>query len=504
MRRRLPKPHTATTSSASVPPSTLAFREHDHRRPLYNKLVGALVIDEAWSAYQQLLNDHPTHARQAIPQKYLHGFAASLVSRAKWMPAQKTRTQTTFLRLLSVLNTIYYTGGQVRLWEWNALMECAGRGWRRTRMDDFNASMGIFQDMLANRAPGSSLSDDGSQLLHDASKVASQPVSPDVVTYTTLLAIAGRTLNQQILQEAETLLVSSGLAPSHITHLAYIRYHARKGKLAGVRSTLAVMKANGIALGMEGINACVWAYGRNGRLDISALIYRILRHRVPQAHEAEEEEEDVTPEEAALELEKLEGIVIPPGLKPDAITYYTLVQAYAYRGHFHPCLAVFTDMIASPHILTGSLADVDAPTDGPTIPDPVLPVYRALFLGFARHAMSPRHAHLANVVVVSRGADRPPAAWTLAQLAELFATFVGLPGGARPNARTVYWLLVAFAVTSGYDRAVLRDVWARLAARYGEHWDGRVRAFRDKVFADEFDAAFFEDVRTSRDRRWDS
>ena len=68
----------------------------------------------------------------------------------------------------------------------------------------------------------------------------------------------------------------------------------------------------------------------------------------------------------------------------------------------------------------------------------------------------------------------------------------------------MYWLLVAFAVTSGYDRAVLRDVWARLAARYGEHWDGRVRAFRDKVFADEFDAAFFEDVRTSRDRRWDS
>ena len=97
-RRRRPKP-----TPEPITRDRLAFLEHGRRVPLYNKMVRSTDMDEAWSAYQQLLKDRPDCLEQLIPAKYLHGFAALLVSQNRSMPASKTRTQTTFLRLLSVL-----------------------------------------------------------------------------------------------------------------------------------------------------------------------------------------------------------------------------------------------------------------------------------------------------------------------------------------------------------------------------------------------------------------
>ena len=90
--------------------------------------------------------------------------------------------------------------------------------------------------------------------------------------------------------------------------------------------------------------------------------------------------------------------------------------------------------------------------------------------------------------------------WTLDQLRTLFDNFIALPQDARPKSRTVYWLLVALAISSGYDRALLREVWEKLAARYGTVWDGRVEVFRAKIYEEHFDLRYFERVRTSRDR----
>ncbi|KAI0650665.1 hypothetical protein C8Q79DRAFT_1116234 [Trametes meyenii] len=479
--------------------SRYAFRDHQARRPLYEKLAKGNV-DEAWQTYQDLLKSRPAHLKQAIPHKYLHSFAALLVKSTN-VPPSKSRTQTVFLRLLSILNTIYYTGGQVRLWEWNALIDYAGRGWRKTRADDFQAAMNVYQDMVANCAPGSSFTSDAFLPLQDKTRVMSAPVSPDVFTYTTLIAIAGRTLSQSVLTRAESLLASSGIPPNRTTYLAYLRYYTRKGRLGGVRTTLYRLLEKGWPLGIDGVNTLIWAYGRNGQPGVAGSIYRILRHSL-QLADPSDDGRDVRA--IARELHATEGITIPEGLRPDAVTYYTLIQVYAYHGELRDCLKVFSEMITSPVPLTGALEDMDKDVTGPTLPNPILPIFRAIFLGFARHATPPNLVASADATEDTYG-EPVWRSWTLEQLHTLFDDFIELPKDARPNDRTVYWLLVAFSIVSGYDRAILRNVWERLEGRYGSRWDGRVRELRDKIYAEEFDHAYFERLRASRERRgWES
>lgn len=187
-------------------------------------------------------------------------------------------------------------------------------------------------------------------------------------------------------------------------------------------------------------------------------------------------------------------------MKPDAVTYYTLIQVYAYHGCFRDCLDVFSDMMTSPEPITGTLEDMANYVPGTVLPSPILPIFRSLFLGFARHATLPDDLASTEFAYDVHGepAWRP---WTPEQLHTLFGDFIELPHEARPSSRTVYWLLVAFAITSGYDRAILRSVWERLEGRYGGRWDGRVRELRDKIYAEEFDRAFFERVHNSREQQ---
>ncbi|KAI0720185.1 hypothetical protein C8T65DRAFT_7519 [Cerioporus squamosus] len=508
-----PPPFASKGARKKRPPrymlSRWGYEEHARRQASYDKLAGAAKLEKAWRTYRALLLERPPHVKQIIPEKYLHSLATRIIARFRWRPSQKTRNQIVFHRLLSVLNTIYYSGGQVRLWEWNALIECAGRGSgsRKIRSDDFFAALSILRDMEANRAPGSTLSGGHYVSQEEESRVASKPVSPDIVSYTALLTIAARTLSEPIMRQAEGMLLSSGLQPTYVTHLVYLRYHARRGRLSGVRSTYSRMVTSGCKIDIYAITSCLWAYGRNSRLDIAALIYRILRHRLLSRYNMVAGD-DI--EEAARELDELEGITIPPELEPVPITYYTLIQCYAYQGYFHRCIEVFADMMTSPEPVTGPLEDVDMDVDmeetvalpsptGPAVPHPVLPIFRSIFLGFARHAQHPHHVHRSSAAVRHR--EHHPEAWTLEQLHTLFDNFISLPKVARPNSRTVYWLLSAFAITSGYDRAILRSVWERLSRRYGTWWDGRVEKFRTKIYAEEFDEAFFEHVRTARDQQ---
>ncbi|KAI0832499.1 hypothetical protein BC628DRAFT_1346934 [Trametes gibbosa] len=482
--------------------SRYASRDHMARRPMYEQLAEATDIDEAWQLYQNLLEHRPAYMTRSIPHKYLHAFAAALVKKSSAKPASRKRTQTVFLRLLSVLNTIYYTGGQVLLWEWNALIDAAGRGWRKTRMDDFQAALSILQDMVADRAPGSSFA--GATFIppHDKSQVTAEPVEPNIVTYTSLIAIAGRTLKPDILHLAESYLVSSGHSPNRITFLVYLRFHARKGRLGDVRLMMFRVLQNGWRLGQDGMNALLWAYGRNGRLDIAGSIYRVVRHH---AFPDDPSNNNHAVQTATRTLKDLESITIPSDVKPDAITYYTLIQVYAYHGRLRECLDVFTDMMTSPVPVAGTLQDMENYVPGLALPNPILPVFRSIFLGFARHAVPPDQQ--ASTALAERSCGEPPSwrAWTSEQLHTLFDNFITLPPGARPNARTVYSVLVAFAITSGYDQAVLRNVWERLEDRYGGRWDGRVDMLRDKICAEKFDRVFFERLHTSRERRgWNS
>jgi len=165
-----------------------------------------------------------------------------------------------------------------------------------------------------------------------------------------------------------------------------------------------------------------------------------------------------------------------------------MVQGFAYHGDLIQALHVFTHMLSSPDIEPYAPRTPDEngellPAKYPT----TLPVFRALFLGFARHAQPPPPKDGPSLTARLKNLSDPVAndsRWTLWHLSCLFKTFLELPPDTRPSDRTIYWILVAFAKTSGNDKGKLRNVWTRLERRFGGGWGGRLERFRQKIFSE--------------------
>jgi hypothetical protein len=103
---------------------------------------------------------------------------------------------------------------------------------------------------------------------------------------------------------------------------------------------------------------------------------------------------------------------------------------------------------------------------------PTVAAFRTIFLGFTRHGKPPSS---------KRSTLQPESAWTLENLYALFKAFLQLPSDVRVSERVIYWILIAFGKTSGYDARKLRNVWAKLEARFGGGWGGRLERFRQKI-----------------------
>lgn len=434
------------------------------REELETVMDSTVDVEAAWEAYQRLFVMPLPEDR--VPYYVLLHRLARLLSKVK------PRTRTLFLRLLSVLSTLHTSGGNVRLWEWNLLIDCAGKAWRKTRPEDFKAAFDIYRDMLGGKIPGSTFSR-ASFLPPEKREI--QAVQPDIVTYTTLLNIAGRTLQHSILRQARGILEASGIPPNRITYLALIRYYSRQNDLMGVRVILSKMREQELELGPDGVNSCVWAYARAGRIDVASLLYRVVRHNLFPEDEAGEHDVQV----AIRQLSYTEGLEIPATIKPDAVTYYTLIQCYAYHGDLAQALEIFQEMMTVDeelHATSQSLPDDDpARTDG----SPSLPAFRALFLGFARHGGKNddllRHASPLTRRLADHG-------WTLENLQRLFDAFMQLPHDARPSERTIYWLMSAFDVLNGHDDSKLGPIWERLTDRFGEFQGGRLDGYRRRIY----------------------
>lgn len=449
-------------------------RTTDSRGELLRILATTQSSEDAWNAYHSLSTlpvDPKTGKKYAIPHAYSHRLARLLAS-------TKPRTRTLFLRLLSVLAAVKRDGGILQVWEWNALIDCAGKGWRKTRPADYRSALNIYQDMLSQNEASPGDKDAGQD--HLATAVA----TPDIVTYTTLLYIAARTLIPATVRHASALLNSSGIPPNRITHLSVLRYFTRTGQLSGVRSTVMKMKEQSLELGIDGINACLTAFTRNSRMDVASTIYRVLRHHVEPEFDVGEHDIDAS----IRYLDVVEGIVIAEDIVPDRISYTIMIQGFAYHGELIQALHVFTDMLSSPDLEPFAPRTIDEngeslPVNYPTI----LPVFRAIFLGFARHAQPPMPKDNQSLAVRLKRISDPSAAesrWTLWHLSCLFKSFLELPPETRPSERTIYWILVAFAKTTGNDKGKLRKVWMQLEKRFGGGWGGRLARFRQKIFGD--------------------
>ena len=430
------------------------------RRTLLWVMLTAKSPDRAWAAYQELLSH-----RGVIPHHLLHQLVRLLAS-------IKPRTRTVYLQLLSVLKTLQRNRGRLRLWEWNTLIDCTGKQWHKTRLEDYEHSLDIFNKKGALPA-GNATSVDGSTGLAADSYLTQQ--DPDIWTYNILLSIASRSMLPLTVRHASSLLLASGLPPDRYTHLCLLRYFAVRKDLRSVRSTLRKMKQQGLKVGLDGINACLWAYARNGRFDVAFRVYRVLRSNIKPTPNPGEYDID----ENSRYIRDTAGLDDLNGFEPDEITYTMMIQTLAYHGDLKNALSVFVDMLSTPNRKAN--ARVDGPTVNSVCYKPSMAAFRGLFLGFARHGRDPEHSTV-EAEPIPALFPSSQAAWDLDTLETIFAAFLRLPGLPKPTDRLVYWILVAFNKTSGNDPAKLCEVWTKLEAKYGGSWGGRLEEIRKSIF----------------------
>ncbi|KZT27035.1 hypothetical protein NEOLEDRAFT_1061770 [Neolentinus lepideus HHB14362 ss-1] len=395
---------------------------------------------------------------------YLHRLAQLIAS-------VKPRTRTEFLRLYSVISSIKKAGRKVYLWEHNALMDSAGRGARKTQYADYQRSLAIFNDLVAVHNDGGG--DDGPRAASNKGGHAAK-ITPDVYSYTTLLNIAARSKDPRVLRHAFKLFRQSKIAPNRVTHLVLLRYFTHKNDSEAIRHTMLLLQEQHIPLDIAALNAIIWAFARNGRLEIAWNIYRVLRHHLmPEEGTGADEvegEEDINVVNAQLVHSRLS---IPDNMAPDYITYHVMIQAFAYHGNVAKALQVFVDMLSTP---------IEEPTHPNEVPEtfpPTMTAYRAFFHGFARHGRAPSAPNGESPRVV---AQREPfvseTGWNWHNLELIFENFLELPDDVRLSDRTVWWIIVAFIKTSGANISELRNMWSRLEERYPGYWSERVRKFQ--------------------------
>lgn len=472
---------TARNEKLSVPavrPTPDGEHAHD-RSELLNILATTDSLSHAWDAYQNLMALPRDGDRLPIPWEHLHRLTRLFAS-------TKPRTRTLFLRLLTVISTIHKTGGRVSLWQWNALIDFAGKGWRKTRQEDFRNAMGVFNDLVSTRPPGatfsrSELGASGPEEQHPSD--SDERPSPDIVTYTTLLNIAARTLHPLTFEHASMMLHVAGIPPNRITLLTRLRYYSRRGELPGMRAIISQLREHNFDLGLDGINACIWAYGRNERLEVASAIYAVLKNRLSNLN-GDQEDENILAFKQFLESQ--EGIQVPDGILPDRVTFTGLLQSFAYHGDLVQCLQVFMDMISV--LDKPSDANAGGERNGKTQTMYMMPAYRAIFLGFVRHGKSAQEIESERLLsyrlkALHNRQQIEPTAWTLNALEALFTDFLALSSDAEPSERMIYWILVAYGRCTGDDVQRLREVFLQLEERFGGGWGGRLARMRKRLFS---------------------
>lgn len=465
--------------------STIPFIEGDDAvlKNELHVLATTQSAEKGWRAYgvlsriqqQQNSLNRGTDPIPVVPFAHLHRLARLI---ARNVP--KTRPQ--FSRLLSVLTTIQNYGGDIQLHEWNALIDHAGRGYRTTLSQNFYHSLSIYCDMIYDRPPGSGfLSDDGFSFPregdpYDLHFPRNSAAEPDIYTYTTLINIAARTGDLALLHRTIALLKEAGLPPNRITHLTLLKFFTAKRELSGVRSTLARMREQNLDIGVDELNACMLAYSKCWRVDITIMIYRALRHNmVPEDYVGHD---DITFVQGHL---RREGIFLPSDLWPNEVTFTSMIQMMAYHGNLLATLSVFSDMISTPNSEQGAPLILDEKGElQRALYAPTVSIFRAMFLGFCRHGVSPTSPETSPL---KSDPDEPE--WNLETLQTIFEKFIQLPPDTKVTASIMFWIVGSFNKTSNRDVQLLRTIWLRVEDwfgpfRYGP--DHRLTRWRKRLF----------------------
>ena len=516
---------TKTTSFPELLPRI--YRRQSLRPRLLVILAHTQDAACAWAAYRSLLilPRSPEKLAPKVPFPHRHRLLRLLAA----APPRPLRTRGRFAQVFSVVRALHEAGGTVQRWEWNLLLDCAGKeGWRRPREEYFRAALAILAEMRARAGAsdpggaGETMAAMGSNASKTVKCRVSAALTPDIFSYTILLAHAVRSRAPMAVRYAARLLVRAGLTLGVHAHTALLCFFARRGDLAGVRDTLFRLRRHiqdknndGCDSGSDGsdsgltqvsFNAVLWAFAYNERLDVARAMYRVVRARLDIAaanghhtclDEKLEEWEEL--EEIERELAEREMIVIARDVVPDAATYHTLIQAYAYRGDLRACLKTLSDMLSAPasslyhHDDERCAKGIDKGQERRQFTSS-LTAFRAIFLGFARHGVAASNSD-PPTLTIDEDEKKDDPQWTLPTLEALFARFLDLPHDTPLREPTIFWLVSAFLRTSREDSSlVLRSVFERVEARFGpsalrltqgdggESRRGRLARIRESVF----------------------
>ena len=465
-----------------VAPVPTTFTQDHERARLLNVMGTTQCFNEAWDAYRAF-SSHPLAEDPTLnkyPSRHLHRLVSLLAT-------IRPRTRKVYLSLVSIISALRASGHLIYTWEWNLLMDASAKGWRKTRFEDYKTSLRVFNDMSvyqkeflesndpqhADRNVRSSSHDEGSIALHT-------DFAPDIYSYTTLISHAARTLSPRALEHARSLLNSAGIIPNRVTILAQLRLHTSHNQMFGVRRIIAEIRDRDLTLDIYGVNSIVWAFARNGHMEVAEAIYRVLRSNVDGDGLPDWMLAGVDEEIAATIkfLDEVENIVIPPSMVPDRITYTILIQSYAYQGDLTRALQVFTDMLSSQDPTAIWRGEVGAGARFPS----VMQIFRAIFLGFYRHGVDPSGS-VARARHRSRRSHEPGLDWNLDHLQAVYKGFLELPADRKPEDRVIYWLIMAFEKCSGGDYWRMREVWTTLEGQWGDRWGSRLQRVRGTIYS---------------------
>lgn len=497
----------------------------DQRARLLRAIRGGKSFEDSWIAYTCLLELQKSYGNDDlpvtpfIPHHYLHFLAGRL---AKMQAAGRQH----FFRLLSVLTSLRTTNGSIFIWEWNSLIHCSAKSFRKTTVEDYRVAIGILKDMIQsasvleeNLRRNAGLSDDD-DLPEELDKTI---VRPDIVTYTTLLAIASRTGDPSAVQHALSLLRETGLPWIARTHTAMLPYYMHTGQFEAFPRVLVASLPNDLTITL--VTRIIWAYAYKGRMRIAMQLYDFLRGNIPSEDKLHFEE----PPQGSFGLDSkstfssddavgnpilsIPGFIDHATMSPNGVTYCMMIQALCYHGDLIGAFIIFRDMLST-------VRTNDRPVHVRDFYKPRPSIYRSFFLGFARHAGGIRTSLSQSLMLRDYEIDKMPlpefaarltatprglatavhqeklsveSPWSLENLEIIFEAFLEMDWEASRaeeengpteylSDRTIYWIMVSFAKVTNNDWYKLYSVWTRLDKQFGldqYRLSKRLREMRD-------------------------
>ena len=445
---RLPSTNPYRTSA---PADLLSLDPHILHEP---DLLEAIIAhtsspNQAWNAFTRCRSLYHCPEPDLLAR-----LSALLVS-------SRPRSRAVFLRLQQVLTVIRDAGGTLYTWQWNALLHAAGDTRRRVRIQDYMASVRVLREWREYAAglEDAQYRDLPASPHHDelTSGKATSISEPTIRTYTTLLSIATRTRLPRLVAHAMQLMRESSLTQDCPARLAILPFYIRKRRLSPVRAIIRDFAEAGEDVGVDGATAYIWALGQMGYVNEVEEVYVVLKENVCYTQGGQGAQSQGTERGARLLFGDL---LVFPKVVPNAVTYVSIVQILAFRGHLRRALEVYRDMCTHWQALQGAEPELE--------PLPIYAVFRALFLGFVRHSRSPVGVSPAPPFETQGQSeeDTNPVDWDLPTLSTLFSNFCSLTEDP-PNGRMVHWILRSFMKTSDGDVEVMKTVWRTLEMTFG-------------------------------------